>query len=140
MGDQYRRVVYVAHPVAGDVPGNVARAKRWLHWLVKSDPTIAFIAPWIAHLEADHDDADPVQRERGLLDAIATVRRCDGIVLVGGRISPGMLLELEAAVEAGRTIIDWTYLGDDPPLPPLAASRAFRYRPRPVIRCGGGRG
>ena len=28
-----KEVFYVAHPVSGDVAGNVANVIRWIHWL-----------------------------------------------------------------------------------------------------------
>lgn len=37
-------------------------------------------------------------REAGLVDDCAVVERCDGIVLVGGRISSGMRREMEHGV------------------------------------------
>lgn len=35
-------VLYVAHPVSGDVEANLARARRWLRWLVDLDDRHAF--------------------------------------------------------------------------------------------------
>lgn len=110
-----RRLIYVAHPVSGDPLGNCARAKRWLAWLMRRQPGLAFIAPWISAIEAGADDSDPVQRERGMADNIAVVQRCDGIVLVGGRISSGMSTELTHAKAQGAVVYDLTLLGDEPP-------------------------
>lgn len=74
---------------------NIARAMRWLDWLRRSFVETTFIAPWITSILAGADDSDPVQREAGMLDCLATVERCDGIVLVGDRISSGMRRETE---------------------------------------------
>jgi hypothetical protein len=74
---------------------NLDRALRWLAWLRKSFPETTFIAPWIASVLAGADDADPAQREAGLVDACAVVERCDGIVLCGPRISSGMRRKME---------------------------------------------
>jgi hypothetical protein len=46
------------------------------------------------------------------VDCETTVARCDGVVLVGGRISDGMIREVNAACWSG----DLTWLGDEPPL------------------------
>lgn len=109
-----RRVWYMAHPVAGDVAGNLARAHRWLRWLMDCCPDDAVIAPWIPGVVVG-DDSDPAQRQRGLLDCAATSARCDGVILVGGRVSTGMAIERDAAIAAGREVRDLTVLGDEPP-------------------------
>lgn len=108
-------VLYLAHPVAGEVNANVARAGRWLRWLQRRYPQLAFIAPWIADLVSGADDADPAQRAQGLRHGCIVAARCDGIVLVGGRVTGGMLAERDAVVAAGGAVIDLTELGDEPP-------------------------
>jgi hypothetical protein len=104
------KVVYLAHPVSGDVPGNLARAKRWLRWAQHFMPGAVVIAPWILALDLGMED-DDVHRERGLLRDEAVVRRCDVILLVGGRVSGGMCREAKVAGE----VWDWTHLGEEPP-------------------------
>lgn len=110
-----RTVLYLAHPLAGDVPGNLARAMRWLAWARRKYPGSTIIAPWIAAIAAGEDDSDPAQREAGLVDAEAVIPRLDGVLLVGGSISAGMERELAAAIAHGRSVIDWTILGPEPP-------------------------
>lgn len=114
-----RQLLYVAHPVAPTadeltgafrwnsgirhpasaeeitpfvVKKNIDRAMQWLSWLRRSFPETTFIAPWIASIMAGEDDSDP---KAGLVDCCAVVERCDGIVLVGDRISSGMRREME---------------------------------------------
>ena len=108
-----RCVLYMAHPLGGDVEGNLKRAMRWLQWLRRSFPETTFIAPWIAAVLSGGDETDPKQREAGLIDDCAVVALLDGIVLVGGRVSPGM--ERESACHA--VVFDLTGLGDEPPGP-----------------------
>lgn len=110
-----RRVFYVAHPVSGDVDGNVKRALRWLRYLRKHDDGNAYIAPWIAGIMCGEDDSDPVQRERALQDCEASAAKCDGIILVGGRVSSGMAREREAVINAGGKVMDLTGIGAEPP-------------------------
>lgn len=81
---------------------NLDRAMRWLAWLRRSFPETTFIAPWIAAVLSGEDDANPVQREAGLVDDCAVVERCDGIVLVGGRISERMRREMEHGIQNGH--------------------------------------
>ncbi len=129
-----RHVYYVAHPLrptpeqlassraamfpcasavaaAALLRANLDNAMRWLTWLRRSFPAVTFVAPWIASVLAGDDDADPAQREAGLLDADALIPLLAGVVLVGGRISSGMLRESEHA----RWISDLTWLGHQPP-------------------------
>lgn len=124
-----RTVLYMAAPlsptelefvlVGGDpdhaLLDNLDRAERWLAWLRRSFPDVTIIAPWIASVRASADDTNPATRERGLIDDCAVVERCDGIVLVGGRISSGMARERATAEDAGLDVVDLTALGAEPP-------------------------
>lgn len=109
------QLIYMGHPVSGDVDGNVERALLWLAWLRRMHRDTAIIAPWIAALLSGEDDGDPEQRDRGLRDCAITAARCDGIVLVGPRISTGMLRELAACRDAGGWVSNLTALGATPP-------------------------
>lgn len=105
---------------------NVARAKRWLRWCWEVAPRIAIVAPWIPHVEL-LDDAIPEHRERGLRDNCAAAALCSGIILAGGRVSPGMQRERMACMHAdypqreqhpsyrSSTVADLTSLGPEPP-------------------------
>lgn len=114
---------------------NLHRAMAWLSWLRRSFPETTFIAPWIASVLAGEDDADPAQREAGLVDACAVIERCDGIVLCGGRISEGMRREMEHGIQNGHRyqgsriesfkVYDLTSIGAEIPTPaPEGASVA----------------
>ena len=108
------KCLYLAHPVSGDVPANIARALRWLKFLRRHTPDVVIACPWIASILSGEDDADPAQRARGLQDCIEVVQRFDGVILVGGRISDGMRLE-GGVVEGRGEIFDLTHLGEEPP-------------------------
>lgn len=99
---------------------NLARAQRWLVWLRRTFPSDTFIAPWIAAVLSGEDDADPAQREAGLVDAEAVAALCTGVVLCGGRISNRMRREANAA----RATIDLTHFGAEPPTADQQAPRA----------------
>lgn len=109
-----QRVAYMAHPFGGD-PANLARAKRWLRYLVRANPHIDFCAPWIPLCEV-LNDASPLERERMLSFDCRIVAVCHAIFLVGGRISAGMQKELEAAWDAKIPIVDLNSLGEEPPV------------------------
>ncbi len=133
---------YMAHPVAGDVQANVARAIRWLAWLRKQEPEACIIAPWIPALLAGEDDADPAQRERGLRDCELVAGLVDAIVLVGGRISSGMQRELDVITGNGGAVADLTRLGAEPPTDArlaelfVEAGRCCPYVPSTALELG----
>lgn len=150
-----RQVLYVCHPVAPtaeevahirelhrneepvcsdriryEVEANVANAMRWLAWLRRNFPETTFIAPWIASIQSGENDADPKQREAGLVDACAVVERCDGVVLVGGRISSGMRRKMDhrwGKAQDGGPFQSEVYSLADLKRPPLG-------EPRPTFR------
>ena len=109
------KLFYLCHPVGGDVPGNIARALRWLSFLRKHERDVVITAPWIPAILAGEDDADPAQRDRGLRDCVATVARFDGVILCGGRVSAGMQAERAQAEVNGLEVHDLTWMGDEPP-------------------------
>jgi hypothetical protein len=113
-GISTRRVAYVAHPVSGDVAGNLARICRWLPWLLTHHPEVSFCTPWFYYVMA-LDDRHAAYRERGMSDDLAILLRCDAIVLVGGTLSVGMRGELELATQAELAVIDYLHLGPEPP-------------------------
>lgn len=111
---------YLAHPVgAADragVEANLARAGRWLAFLLAVEPGVAIVAPWLATMLAGvQDDMNPEHRARGMRDNLVAAARCDGIVLVGGRISAGMSQEIAAVLDEMGEVADLTGLGAHPP-------------------------
>lgn len=109
-----RPIFFVAHPVGGDVAGNLARTFRWLRWLTETHPYRIYTVPWVAEVMT-FDDANPSERAASIERNRAIIGRCDGIVLVGGRISTGMSIELAAAQAHQLDVLDLTYLGEEPP-------------------------
>jgi len=111
------KLIYLAHPVSGDVLANVARAKLWLRWLTDSrEEPAAVVAPWITEVEL-WDDDDPEQREAGLRRCLVMVERCDELWLTGGRVSEGMDRERRHAMKHGLTVVDVTAMGiHSPPI------------------------
>ena len=103
------KLIYLAHPFGGD-PRNLDRARRWFAWLCREFPSNAYVCNWIIECEL-FDDADPQQRATSLARQCEIARRCDAIVLVGGKITPGMKQEAAAAI----AVLDLSMIGDDPP-------------------------
>jgi hypothetical protein len=80
-------------------------AKQRLREAQEEFPNNVIIAPWIPTCEV-WDDADPEMRRRHLDDDLVVVRACEGIILAGEHLSPGMNEERLCALDNGITIID----------------------------------
>ncbi len=115
-----KQVIYVAHPVSGDVKGNCDKVVGWLRWLTANDPTRIYIAPWVGEVLA-YLDVDPLPvdlYDRVLSDDEEVVRGCDGICVTGvgdegtyrranGFLkSTGMTREVAAAALSGGLVFD----------------------------------
>lgn len=126
-----RHLVPHADRVKLAIRANIDRALSWLSWLRRSFPGTTFIAPWIAAIQSGEDDADPAQREAGLVDCCAVVERCDGIVLVGGRISSGMQREAEHGRRHISEIIE-VMSGPDMDREPSIRFDVYDLTPNPI--------
>ena len=133
-------IVYVGHPLSGNVPGNTASVRTWIRYLIDAEPDVAFVCSWLPYVDV-LDDANPAHRERGLRDCLFVAPMCDGIVLCGDRISDGMRMEVEAIEKAGGWVSDLTGFDRDEAvlnqLSPLRWGRwvwmAKKHRNRMVI-------
>lgn len=107
-----RPVVYVAHPLSGDIERNVASAKLWVRAAI--DAGYAPLAPYLTLI--DGILIEPDDRDIGLEIDFAVVARCDELWLCGDRISAGMSLERDAARQAGVRVVRLFSRADIPPL------------------------
>ncbi len=105
---------YLAHPVGGDVPGNVARVLRWYKALTLAHPMRLYTIPWLPDVLA-FDDSNPAERAAGFDRNMKHLAAVEDIVLCGGRISAGMAVEVQKARELGLFVHDLTPLGEEPP-------------------------
>jgi hypothetical protein len=101
------RVVYMAHPVSGDVPGNLAKARAHVRRLEEAHPDVAIVASWITECEV-WDDANPDERAKGLQRDMAVLGKCDELWLLGPHVSSGMALEEDHANSLGIPVTDLT--------------------------------
>lgn len=108
------KVVYVAHPLGSgeDRERNRCNAAKWCAWLAKTYD-VAPVADWIT-LSGEWDES-PTNRDLGLRIDVELVKRCDEIIMVGGRVSPGMAIEANAARMHGILVTDLTHLGYEVP-------------------------
>lgn len=94
-------IVYIAHPISGDVAGNLAKIERIVKHIYNS-PKYATILPLVPYyLDClVLDDENPQQRQTGLQNGLKILSR-EGFInelwLFGPTISQGMKQEVFAA-------------------------------------------
>ena len=99
------KIVYIAHPIAGDVEGNLAHLRK----IVRSfnlSPKYATSVPFVPYYMdcVAMDDNVPAERQRGLQNGLAILSRkgmVDELMLTGNRISEGMKQEVFTAFKTG---------------------------------------
>jgi hypothetical protein len=100
------KIVYIVHPVAGDIHGNVQKILKIIREINLTRKDIVPFAPYIADILA-MDDNDSAQRERGIDNGIAILG--SGIIrelwVFGKKISPGMEAEIHLAWEMSIPVI-----------------------------------
>lgn len=109
-----RLLVYFSCLLAGREPENLARARRWLWWLTKRHPEYVFECSWMGWTGL-YRGYDPATGLVDLPDRLLVVRRCDAIVLCGGRMSARTTQELSTARRLGLYEINYLHLGEEPP-------------------------
>lgn len=94
------KVAYIAHPVSGDVKGNIAKIIAIVREINLTEPDVIPFVPYLADLYA-LDDNNPAERQRGIKNDIALLKRgfIDELRLYGNRISNGMRAEIDLAEE-----------------------------------------
>lgn len=102
------KTVYPAHPVSGDVEGNLARVRaivRKLHFM----PGVMPVAPYVADCGI-LDDSILEEREMGMKTAEEYFRRgmIDEVWLYGPKISNGMKGEILLAWDYGLPVVAMT--------------------------------
>lgn len=88
---QYRPLVYICTPFAGDTEYNIIRARGYCRFAV-SEGCIP-LAPHL-HFPQFMDDFDKESRELGLSFALILLAKCDAVWVFGDRISYGMAREI----------------------------------------------
>jgi len=104
------KIVYIAHPIGGDVQANLADLRRILRKLNLAHDNIVPFCPYYADV-VSLDDSVPEERARGLLNdhALFAAGFIDEVWLTGDRISEGMQKEKELAILRGIPV--YNYIG-----------------------------
>jgi hypothetical protein len=100
------KIIYIAHPISGDVKGNLERVRQIAQDItLKFDDVVAFAPYWFdCHFL---DDNNPVERERGIRNDHEFFERStiDEVWLYGDRISKGMEAEIKLAISCGIIVV-----------------------------------
>lgn len=98
-GRRRRRRVYVCHPFADDIEGNVLKVRAISRRLL--DAGVFPVAP---HLYLPQLLDEATEREKALAWCLELLDTCDEVRVFGGRITAGMKRELECALEKGLPV------------------------------------
>jgi hypothetical protein len=103
------KVVYIAHPISGDVMGNIALILEIIRGINLNEPGILPLAPYIGDVLAMDDDT-PEERAKGLKNGLELLKRgmFDELRLYGNTISAGVYGEIIEAKKHGMTVIPMT--------------------------------
>lgn len=105
------KVVYIAHPISGDIKDNLESIRKIVREINLSRNDIVPFAPYWLDCHA-LDDSVISERERGIKNDIELFNRgfIDEVWLFGNKISNGMQAEIELAKKLGIPVIDFTHI------------------------------
>lgn len=99
-------LVFIAHPVSGEVAANLETTARWVRWAIVEHGVYA-IAPYIG-LCAALNDGDIDERARGMDISLEVLKRCDALWLCGLHLTAGMKIERDFASSLDIPIVRFT--------------------------------
>lgn len=100
------KIVYIAHPISGDIKGNLEKIRLIVRHINLTMPDIVPFAPYWLDCFA-LDDNNPEERKRGIMNDTALLTRgfIDEMWLYGDKVSNGMAAEMALAKAAGIKVI-----------------------------------
>lgn len=103
------KVVYIAHPINGNIQDNLKMVKRIGRKINLEEPNVVPFAPYFFDCHS-LDDNISSERERGIKNNITLLKKgfVDELRLYGERISKGMHQEIELALKLGIIVIPMT--------------------------------
>lgn len=109
------KIVYIAHPISGDIDANLADIARIIRIInINAEENPLFIevvpcAPYYADCIA-LDDNKEYERRKGIFNGQTLILSgvFDELWLTGDKISLGMQEEVKLFMAMGRTIVDYT--------------------------------
>lgn len=103
------KIVYIAHPISGDITGNLEKVKQIGRKINLEEPAVVPFAHYYFDCHS-LDDNVPAERVRGIKNDIELMKRgfIDEVRLYGDKISRGMRAEVELAKELGIPVVAMT--------------------------------
>lgn len=104
-----KKIVYIAHPISGDIKGNLEKIRKIIRDInIKHDDILPFAHYWVDCHALDDTNAE--ERQRGIDNDIVLFKRrfIDELWLYGDKISSGMKSEIELARELNIKIVPMT--------------------------------
>lgn len=101
------KIAYIAHPISGDIEGNLEKIRQIGREINLNEPDVVPFAPYWFDCHC-LDDNDPAERERGIKNDHHLLRIVDEVRLYGDRISKGMGEEIFLAFDLGIPVIPMT--------------------------------
>ena len=121
-----KTIAYIAHPIAGDVMGNIEKIMEIVREINLTEPDVVPFAPYVIDVLALDDDK-PEERAIGIDNCIRILM--SGIVnelwIYGDRISGGMLAEIEMAFDLSIPVI---LMNEDMEVPTSIQSKITEIR------------
>lgn len=101
----YRPLVYICSPLAGNMDGNMEKARRYCKFAVQSGAI-----PLAPHLLFPQfmDDMNPDERALAMFMNMVLLGKCDQLWVFGKNISEGMAAEIGKAKKRGMSIRHFT--------------------------------
>lgn len=103
-----KKIVYIAHPISGDIEGNLADLRRILRIINIGEYNIIPCSPYYADI-VSLDDNIPEERARGIENDIALIKSgmFNELWLTGTKISYGMQCEEALFRSIGLPVRDY---------------------------------
>lgn len=97
----YRPLVYICSPLAGDMDGNMEKARRYCKFAVRNGAI-----PLAPHLLFPQfmDDTNPDERALAMFMNMVLLGKCEQLWVFGKNISEGMAAEIRKAEKRGMEI------------------------------------
>lgn len=101
-----KKIVYIAHPISGNVKGNLLKIQKIVREICFSTENIIPFVPYYSDLMA-LDENNPEERARGIANDQVYFERgvMDELWLFGPRVSEGMRHEIKLAKLFGIPVI-----------------------------------
>jgi len=90
------KLVYIAHPLGGNVQENLKLAGQWVRWASRLQGIVP-IAPYFQSVVA-FSESTPEEREEGFQHGLKVLQYCQELWICGETISRGMQRELDYAL------------------------------------------